>query len=233
MTVIFARVSRFQRNSFWRSSTVTASGKDNPKLTEIADKNLGGTRAQGRYTSRDAYDGLEIAVNKYLDSQARELMQMDVTDVLASVLRPLTKRLPRQCHRTFEQTEPQQFSTPPTLAYLAAQILNPQSNDTVLQPSAGTGSLAIWLRSIGAQFICNEINPRRRALLTRELAFETHHFDALTTSYPVEIRPTAILMNPPFSARGRRVARHSAHYGARHIGRARVSSDCGNNHRRL
>jgi hypothetical protein len=55
---------------------------DNPKLTETADKNFGGTRAQGRYTSRDAYDALEIAVNKYLDSQARELMQMDVTDGL-------------------------------------------------------------------------------------------------------------------------------------------------------
>src|SRR3977135_701392 len=63
---------------------------DNPKLTEIADKNFGGTRAQGRYTSRDAYDALEIAVNKYLDSQARELMRMDVTNAVASVLRPLT-----------------------------------------------------------------------------------------------------------------------------------------------
>lgn len=29
---------------------------DNPKLTEIADKSFGGTRAQGKYTSRDAYD---------------------------------------------------------------------------------------------------------------------------------------------------------------------------------
>jgi hypothetical protein len=64
---------------------------DNPKLTEIADRSFSGTRAQGRYTSRDAYDALEIAVNKYLDSQARELMQMDVTDALASALRPLTK----------------------------------------------------------------------------------------------------------------------------------------------
>jgi hypothetical protein len=58
---------------------------DNPKLTAIADKSFGGTRAQGRYTSRDTYDALEIAVNKYLYSQARELMQMDVTDALASV----------------------------------------------------------------------------------------------------------------------------------------------------
>ncbi len=192
---------------------------DNPKLTEIADKSFGGTRAQGRYTSRDAYDALEIAVNKYLDSQARELMQMDVADALASVLRPLTKRLARQCDRTLEQTELQQFSTPPTLAYLAARILNPQSNDIVLEPSAGTGSLAIWPRSIGAQSICNEINPRRNALLKQELGCETYQLDAeiIDDLLPAEIQPTAILMNPPFSATGGRVAKHSAHYGARHI----------------
>ncbi|MCU1266182.1 MAG: primase traC (modular protein) [Acidobacteria bacterium] len=192
---------------------------DNPKLTEIADKSFGGTRAQGKYTSRDAYDALEIAVNKYLDSQALTLMQMDAADALASVLRPLTKRLARQCDRTLEQTELQQFSTPPPLAYLAARILNPQSNDIVLEPSAGTGSLAIWPRSIGAQIICNEINPRRRALLTQELSFATHQLDAeiVDDLLPAQIQPTAILMNPPFSATGGRVAKHSAHYGARHI----------------
>ncbi len=192
---------------------------DNPKLTEIADKSFGGTRAQGRYTSRDAYDALEIAVNKYLDSQARELMQMDVSEALVSVLRPLTKRLARQCDRTLEQTELQQFSTPPTLAYLAARILNPQNNEIVLEPSAGTGSLAIWPRSIGAQSICNEINPRRNALLTQELGFETYQLDAeiIDDLLPADIQPTAILMNPPFSATGGRVAKHSTHYGARHI----------------
>jgi hypothetical protein len=151
---------------------------DNPKLTEIADGRFSGTRTQGRYTSRDAYDALEIAFNKYLDSQARELLQMEVSEALASVLRPLTKRLARQCDRTLEQTELQQFSTPPTLAYFAARILNPQSYDIVLEPSAGTRSLAIWPRSIGAQSICNEINPRRYALLTQELGFETYQLDA-------------------------------------------------------
>jgi hypothetical protein len=192
---------------------------DNPKLTEIADRRFDGTRAQGKYTSRDAYDALEAAVNKYLDSQAQELMQMDVAEVLASVLRPLTKRLPRQCDRTLEQTELQQFSTPPTLAYLAARTLNPRSTDIVLEPSAGTGSLAIWPRSIGAQIICNEINARRRALLIHELGFQTDEVDAeiIDDLLPAEIQPTAVLMNPPFSATGGRVAKHSAQYGARHI----------------
>jgi hypothetical protein len=195
---------------------------DNPKLTKTADRVFGGTRAQGRYTPRDAYDALEIAVNSYLATQARELMQMEATEALASVLRPLTKRLPRQTDRTLEQTELQQFSTPPTLAYLAARLLNPQPTDIVLEPSAGTGSLAIWPRAVGAGVICNEINPRRYALLSQELGFETLPLDAeiIDDLLPAEIKPTAILMNPPFSSTGGRVARHNPVYGANHVGSA-------------
>src|ERR1044072_2450787 len=107
---------------------------DNPKLTRTADRIFGGTRAEARYTSRDAYDALEIAVNNYLlEKHARELMQMDVCDALATVLRPLLRRLPRQSDRTLEQTELQQFSTPPTLAYFVARLLDPKPSDIVLE----------------------------------------------------------------------------------------------------
>ena len=193
---------------------------DNPKLTTTADRVFEGTRAQGKYTPRDAYDAVEIAVNNYLlEKHARELMQMDMSEALASVLRPLMKRLPRQCDRTLEQSELQQFSTPPTLAYLAARLLNPKPSDILLEPSAGTGSLAIWPRSIGARVICNETSTRRSALLSCVLNFETLQVDAefIDDLLPAEIQPTAILMNPPFSATGGRVAKHSAQYGARHI----------------
>jgi len=193
---------------------------DNPKLTRTADRVFEGTRAQGKYTPRDAYDALEIAVNNYLiEKHARDLMQMDVSEALASVLRPLMRRLPRQCDRTLEQSELQQFSTPPTLAYFAARLLNPKPSDIVLEPSAGTGSLAIWPRSIGARVICNETSTRRNALLSCVLNLETLQVDAefIDDLLPADTQPTAILMNPPFSATGGRVAKHSAQYGARHI----------------
>src|SRR3989442_441564 len=167
---------------------------DNPKLTKTADRVFGGTRAQGKYTSRDAYDALEIAVNNYLlESHARTLMQMDAAEALGSVLRPLLKRLPRQSDRTQEQTELQQFSTPPTLAYIAARLLNPQPTDIVLEPSAGTGSLAIWPRAVGAKVLCNETSTRRNALLSCVLNFETLPLDAefIDDLLPAEIQPTA------------------------------------------
>jgi hypothetical protein len=175
-----------------------------------------GSRAQGKYTPRDAYDAVEIAVNNYLlERHAGELMQMDVTEALASVLRPLMQRLPRQTDRTLEQTELQQFSTPPTLAYLAARLMNPQPTDIVLEPSAGTGSLAIWPRAVGARVVCNEISPRRNSLLRCALNFDALPLDAefIDDLLPAEIQPTAVLMNPPFSSTGGRVVRNNAVYG--------------------
>ena len=191
---------------------------DNPKLATLADQAFGGTRPQGVYTSRDAYDALETAVNRYLlTTKAQALMQMNA-EAFAD-LRALIARLPTQADRTLEQTEFQQFSTPPTLAFLIAKLADLRSEDIVLEPSAGTGSLAIWPRSIGARVVCNEINARRQALLSSELGFDTHNVDAeiLDDLLPAEIRPTVVLMNPPFTATGGRVVQHHGKYGLRHV----------------
>lgn len=196
---------------------------DNPKLTKTADRIFGGTRAQGKYAARDAYDALEAAVNHYLlESHARELMQMDVCDALASVLRPLLQRLPRQSDRTLEQTEFQQFSTPPTLAYFVARLLDPKPSDIVLEPSAGTGSLAIWPHVIGAKVVCNETSSRRNSLLRCVFNFDALPLDAeiIDDLLPSEIQPTAVLMNPPFSSTSGRVTKTNSIYGARHVASA-------------
>ncbi len=196
---------------------------DNPKLTRTAERIFGGSRAQGKYTPRDAYDAVEIAVNNYLlEKQAAELMQMDVTEALASILRPLMQRLPRQTDRTLEQNELQQFSTPPTLAYFAARLLNPKPEDIVLEPSAGTGSLAIWPQAVGAKVICNETSLRRNSLLRCVLNFDALPLDAefIDDLLPAEIQPTAVLMNPPFSSTSGRVKSTNPIHGARHVASA-------------
>ena len=149
-------------------------------------------------------------------------MQMDVCDALASVLRPLLQRLPRQSDRTLEQTELQQFSTPPTLAYFVARLLDPKPSDIVLEPSAGTGSLAIWPHAVGARVICNETSSRRNSLLRCVFNFDALPLDAefIDDLLPSEIQPTAVLMNPPFSSTSGRVTKTNSIYGARHVASA-------------
>src|SRR5437763_9264424 len=87
-----------------------------------------------------------------------------------------------------------------------------------MDSSAGTGSLIVWAKAVGAQVLTNEISPRRTALLEL-MGLPTTSFDAefLDDLYPAEVVPTAFLINPPFSATGGRVARNSSEYGARHI----------------
>src|SRR5262245_6136339 len=79
---------------------------DNPKLTETAKRHFGGSRAQGTYTPRDAYDAMEAAANRYLlEGKAREFMRMEAREAISFHLRPFTEQLPRQTDRTNEQTE--------------------------------------------------------------------------------------------------------------------------------
>lgn len=192
----------------------------NPKLSQLAAHHFGGGRMAGKYNPKDAYDAVEVALNRMLlEGEARALMQMsDPKMGLTHILRPLLKQLPRQEDRTEEQQLLQQFSTPPTLAFVAARTLAPRTEDIVVEPSAGTGSLAIWAAAIGAQVITNEISPRRRALLEL-MGFVAFCLDGeiLDDLLPPEIRPTAFLTNPPFSSTGGRVARNNTLYGARHI----------------
>ena len=138
---------------------------DNPKLTRTAERVFGGSRAQGRYTPRDAYDAVEIAVNNYLLEKHARRANADGRD-RSACFRPasIDEATTATKDRTLEQTELQQFSTPPTLAYLAARLLESKADDIVLEPSAGTGSLAIWPRAIGAKVICNETSLRRNSL---------------------------------------------------------------------
>jgi SAM-dependent methyltransferase len=92
---------------------------------------------------------------------------------------------------------------------------------SVLEPSAGTGNIAVLARLLGAQVDTNEIDPRRRELLTLQ-GFEPTAFDAerLDNLLPLEKTYHAIVMNPPFSATGGRINGHRTAFGARHIEQA-------------
>ena len=101
----------------------------------------------------------------------------------------------------------QQFSTPPAFAYVANWVANIKEGETYLEPSAGTGNLAVFGKIAGARVIVNEISPRRVSVL-KELGFariHTENAEQLNNILPDDVNPTVVVMNPPFSATGGRM----------------------------
>lgn len=199
--------------------------KITPKmLFDSADKSFGGTQAEGKYSVKDAYDAMELGVNQYL-SKADLYNGTDVEQAVAQInkLAALLDLLPTQTKRTAEQDEFQQFSTPPTLAYLANWVANIGSSDVALEPSAGIGGLAVIARSFGATTIVNELSERRRAIL-RHMGFGEvfgENAEQLNNILPERVKPTVVIMNPPFSSSaGRLAGSRSTMYGATHVEQA-------------
>ena len=88
---------------------------------------------------------------------------------------------------------------------LQAAAIRP--GDVVLEPSAGTGMLAVMAEcalgnGTGGALHLNEIAATRAGLLTGLFSGATvsrHNAEAIRDHLP-DFRPTVVLMNPPFSA---------------------------------
>ncbi len=137
---------------------------------------------------------------------------------VSTVLRPLQKQLPTQTWRSEAQIAYQQFSTPVTIAYLAAYLLNIRQGEAVFEPSCGTGCLAVWAFAAGATVVTNDIDPRRRGSALA-LGFQPYSFDAefIDDLLPEDLLSDIVLANPPFSSTGGRVKNNSRDFGFRHI----------------
>jgi len=75
--------------------------------------------------------------------------------------------------------------------------------DIVLEPSSGTGMLAIFTEMAGSHFYLNEYAELRKSLVERLFPqADVTGFDALQIDdrLPPHIRPTVVIMNPPFSS---------------------------------
>ncbi len=162
----------------------------------------------------------EVAINYLIRSEYGEdlLSSVHPATTCAEILRPLQKRFPTQSWRSETQITYQQFSTPASIAYLAAYLLSLTDTDTVLEPSCGTGSLAVWALSAGATVVSNEIDARRRDLAALVGLYPTgHDSEFIDDLLPVNIIPNLILANPPFSSSGGRVERNQSKFGFRHV----------------
>ena len=162
----------------------------------------------------------ETALNYLVKTKYGEKLLSSKTpsDDCFEILRPLQRRLPPQSWRSTTQITFQQFSTPAPIAYLASYLLNLNDSDTVLEPSCGTGSLAVWGLAAGATVVSNEIDSRRRELASLVGLEPTgHDAEFIDDLLPETLTPNVILANPPFSSSGGRVERNQSRFGFRHI----------------
>ena len=170
---------------------------------------FGGSDAEGHWLWKDAYEAAETAqvlfVAKYGAAMRRQ-SQRDKAGSAASFLTMLERLaglVGTQTPRSEESQKRQQFSTPLPLAFVAAEAAGISAGDLVLEPSAGTGMMAVFARIAGARLMLNEYAELRAKLL--EQSFGTNavtRFDAATIHDRLDagLVPSLVVMNPPFSA---------------------------------
>ena len=165
---------------------------------------FGGSDAAGAWDWKTAYDACEAATVLFLrkfglvirtraGSPAAEL----------SMLGKIAALLPTHTRRSEESQALQQFSTPIELAFAAATAAAITPADVVLEPSAGTGLLAIFAELAGSRLALNELVETRAALLGQLFpGAATTCYDAAHIHDHLDdaVRPSVVLMNPPFSA---------------------------------
>jgi hypothetical protein len=186
-------------------------------INRIMTDHFEGSDALGRWSVRDAHAALELAQVQYL--QAFDQIQLSSPiDEAEQFFFSLDDRIPTQTNRSDEQIEWQQFATPPRLAWLAARACLLVADELVLEPSAGTGMLAVWATKAGTHLALNEISPLRRDCLTAAFPAARvtgHDAELIDELLDPVIAPSVVLMNPPYShgiERG-----HDGRTGARHL----------------
>lgn len=161
----------------------------------------------------------EAAINLLIkEKYAEEFFHARPPEFCTPILKTLIARLPTQTWRSREQIIRQQFSTPPAIAYFLTYLLNLKPGDQILEPSAGTGSLAAWANGLGLKIYTNEIDLRRRELL-EVLGFQPTAYNAefINDFLSSDVRANVVMMNPPFSSSGGRTKNNSSKFGFRHV----------------
>jgi len=168
----------------------------------FASEIYGTKLAEGQFDRKDIQDALELAVNMHI-ANTLDMEGKDWREPMAKI-DELLSRLPTQRVRSEEQVSFQQFSTPPNYAAAAVYVANLRQGDVMLEPSAGTGSLvAPAMQRGGVKIVANELSERRAALLRALVGPYNKVFhenaEQLNNVLPDDIKPTVVVMNPPFS----------------------------------
>ena len=139
---------------------------DAPALRIAMDAAFSGSDTDGAWDWKTAYDVCEGAAVLFLRKYGKALLHKAGSPAAAL---PLLTRIadlqPSHTRRSEESEAFQQFSTPIPLAFAAATAAAITVDDIVLEPSAGTGLLAILAEIAGGRLHLNELAETRGAFL--------------------------------------------------------------------
>ncbi len=196
---------------------------DTAVLRNSMEAAFGASDATGAWGWKTAYDACEAATVLFLRRYGAPMRTKAASPAaMLSMLMRITALLPTQTRRSEESESPQQFSTPIGLGYVASVAAAVTPADVVLEPSAGTGLLAILAELAGASLVLNEFADSRAGILGQLFpAVSTTRFDAahINDHLDASIVPSVVLMNPPFSA-AVHVDRKMADVALRHVASA-------------
>ncbi|WP_370207079.1 strawberry notch-like NTP hydrolase domain-containing protein, partial [Pararhodobacter marinus] len=177
---------------------------DAAALRAAMEDACGASDTSGAWVWKDAYEAAEVAQILIL-SRYGALMQRQALSPQAflTMIERFTALAPSHTRRSEDSIRLQQFSTPLPLAAIVAQAAGFRDDDLMLEPSTGTGMLAIFAKIAGARLALNELADTRRALLGQlfpDAAVSDHDAASIDDRLDRSITPSVVVMNPPFSA---------------------------------
>ena len=174
------------------------------RLRRVMEEAFGGSDAEGRWSWKLAYEACEAAQVLFLRRYGAALLRRPGgAQALLAAIQRLADLLPTQTRRSEDGQAFQQFSTPLPLGLVAAVAARITPGDLVLEPSAGTGMLAILAEIMGARLHLNELADGRADLLSGlfpTLPVTRHDAAQIDDFLELDLSPSLVLMNPPFSA---------------------------------
>jgi hypothetical protein len=176
---------------------------DAAMLRTAMEAAFGASDAAGAWDWKTAYDACEAATVLFLRKYGKALFRKAASPASRlSLLAKITGLLPTHTRRSEEAEAFQQFSTPVPLGLAALTAAALTSADRVLEPSAGTGLMAILAEISGSTLLLNELAETRADLLSFLFpAMPLTRFDAAQIDDHLDRSaiPSVVIMNPPFS----------------------------------
>jgi hypothetical protein len=177
---------------------------DAPMLRAAMESAFGASDAGGAWDWKAAYDACEAATVLFVRKFGPALRGRATSPAaMLPMLAKIKGLLPTHTRRSEESEALQQFSTPIGLGFVASVAGAITPADLVLEPSAGTGLLAVLAEFAGASLVLNEFAGTRADLLshlfpgTAVTRYDAAHID---DHLGAGVVPSVVLMNPPFSA---------------------------------